>query len=213
MKKLIMFFSGLVILALMFIALWFTSAIYDTANKINVETYFFQTNNLSAQRAGVPATADELGDELVRDMLIERYLTEYFYVIPDTNDVLNRVGGRTGLYNMSVRAVFDDWRTNVAPTIQKLAEDKVLRAVSVVSITPPTDGAYWTIVYKMETWDRPNDFYVAPTVSYGNIYLNIRFEPGMREQVRGMPVEQFLEQGGDPAATFKFMVLDVATER
>lgn len=213
MKKLIMFFSGIVILALMCIALWFAGAIYDTANKVSIDTFFFQPNNLSYQRAGVPATAAELGDELIRNMLIERYLTEYFYVIPDTNDVVNRVDGRTGLYGMSTRAVFDNWRTNIAPAIQKLAQDRVLRTVSVASITPPTNSAYWTIVYKMETWGQPNNFYVAPTVTYGNIYLNIRFEPGMRDDVRGKPVEEFLEQGGDPAATFKFMVLDVATEK
>lgn len=60
MRKIISFFIGLCILALMFGAIAGAAAIYDTARRIRVETYFFQPNNLSGERVGVPATPADL---------------------------------------------------------------------------------------------------------------------------------------------------------
>lgn len=211
MKKLIMFLSGLLLMVLMCGALVLTGVIYDTGAKTTINTYFFQPDDNAIRRPGVPVSDLTLGADKMRERLIAKYITEYFYVTPDMSDVTRRREGRTSLRRMSLRDVFNTWLQKVAPEIEDLAKNRALRTVSLISVTPDTNNKYWIVNYELRTWRAPNNFASAPDVTRGTIYLGINYAPGMRDKVGKQSVEDYLESGGDPAAVFKFVVIDVAS--
>ena len=207
MKKLIRFLMGLLLLVLTFGMILAAAAIYDTGNKLTVDTFFFQPANLSERRPGTPQSVADIGDEEIRRMLIDKFIAEYFYVIPNTTDLEARRAGKTALVNMVTRNVFEHWQLTEMPKIQDLAADKAMRTARVINIVPrPGVADYWTIDYELQTWPRPNDFSVAPVIEHGRLYMSLRFENGFRPSIQVGP---YLEQGGDPAVLFKFMVTDV----
>ena len=211
MKKLIMFLSGLLLMVLMCGALVLTGVIYDTGAKTTINTYFFQPDDNAIRRPGVPVSDLTLGADKMRERLIAKYITEYFYVTPDMSDVTRRREGRTSLRRMSLRDVFNTWLQKVAPEIEDLAKNRALRTVSLISVTPDTNNKYWIVNYELRTWRAPNNFASAPDITRGTIYLGINYAPGMRDTVGKQSVEDYLESGGDPAAVFKFVVIDVAS--
>lgn len=211
MKKLIMFLSGLLLMVLMCGALVLTGVIYDTGAKTTVNTYFFQPDDNAIRRPGVPVSDLTLGADKMRERLIAKYITEYFYVTPDMSDVTRRREGRTSLRRMSLRDVFNTWLQKVAPEIEDLAKKRALRTVSLISVAPDINNKYWIVNYELRTWRAPNNFASAPDVTRGTIYLGINYAPGMRDTVGKQSVEDYLESGGDPAAVFKFVVIDVAS--
>lgn len=140
MRKIISFFIGLCILALMFGAIAGAAAIYDTARRIRVETYFFQPNNLSGERVGVPATPADLGPDKMRRRLVEKYISEYFYVIPDPANVEERMSAFSPLARMSTADVFRQWQEQEGAYIETLAgEGDFERCALLVKLpNPPT---------------------------------------------------------------------------
>ena len=212
MRKLILFFSGLLLLVLMFCAIVLSGFIYDTGRKATVETYFFQPDDNSARRPGVPASPADFGDENMRDLLIAKYITEYFYVTPDISDLERRKAGRTALVRMSTPSSYQTWLTTTAPEIEELASGGALRTVSLVSASKRENNKYWEIKYELKTWPKSNNFSVLPTVTNGILYMDILYEPGMRTQINQKGIDQYLESGGDPAAAFRFKVLDVESQ-
>lgn len=211
MKKLIMFFSGLMLLVLMCGALVLAGFIYDTGAKTTIDTYFFQPDNNAIRRPGVPVDDRVLGADKMRERLIAKYITEYFYATPDMSDITRRKEGRTSLYRMSTRPVFNAWLKNIAPEIEELAKSRALRTVSLTSLTQDKNNKYWIVEYELKTWQTPNNFATSPVVSRGIVYLGINYVPGMRDKMGKQSVEDYLENGGDPAAVFKFIVIDVAS--
>ena len=67
--------------------------------------------------------------------------------------------------------------------------------------------------YELKTWQTPNNFAIKPVVNRGILYLGINYAPGMRDKMGKKSVEDYLESGGDPAAVFKFIVIDVASHQ
>lgn len=211
MKKLIMFLSGLMLMVLMCGALVLAGFIYDTGSKTTIDTYFFQPDDNAIRRPGVPVDDVVLGADKMRERLIAKYVTEYFYVTPDMSDMTRRREGLTSLYRMSARPVFNAWLKNVAPEIEELANSRALRTVSLVSLTQDTNNKYWIAEYELKTWQTPNNFAIKPVVNRGILYLGINYAPGMRDKIGKKSIEDYLESGGDPAAVFKFIVIDVAS--
>lgn len=211
MKKLIMFFAGLLLMMIMFASLFLAGAIYDTGKKATVETYFFQPNDSPDRRPGVPASPSDLTTDKVRNMLVRRYITEYFYVVPNTQNVETRMSGQTSLRFMSSNDAFQYWLNNIAPQIQEMAEQRKLRLVQLTNVEKATDEKnYWIVEYDLITWDKPNDLSVQPVVTHGQIYLNL-FYDGMRDELNGKTIEELLESGTDPAVAFKFGVWTVSS--
>ena len=217
MKSIIRFLSGFLLLAMVCGALVFAGFIYDTGNTFNENTnsaqdvYFFQPDDNATRRPGVPVLDTVLGASKMRDRLIAKYITEYFYVTPDMTEVTRRKEGDTALKRMSASGVFDTWLKNIAPEIEALAKSRALRIVSLLSVTADTNDGYWVVEYELKTWHTPNNFDVAPEITRGTIYLSIFYEPGMRDTVGGESVTEWLETGGDPAVAFRFGVIDVAS--
>ena len=210
MRKLIMFFTGLVLLALSFIALYVSGAIYDAGTNLTIQPYFFQPNNLSERRVGKPLTAEEIGDSKFMDMLVRKYVNEYFYAAPDSENIAQRTRNDSTLARSSSAKVFDEWLTTEGQTIKNLAENKSLRTVRVIDeLYKPKDSDYWILNYELKTWPKPNDFSIIPETNRGTLYMKILYQPGMRTDVSLETIHDFLENGGDPARVFQFQVQEV----
>ncbi len=209
-----MFFIGLITLFLTAVGLYTSGAIFDTAKKTSIETFFFQPNNLSSQRPGVPKTAEELGATKIIEMLLGKYISEYFYVTPNAEDIAYRSSNAGTLYNMSSAAVFSDWVQTEGEEIQELSSDKVFRTANIIGDIMPPDSrsVYWTVNYELKTWYTPNNLDEKPVVSRGKMYLDLVYEQGVRDSIIDYGVQKYLSSGGDAAILFKFRVLAIERE-
>lgn len=207
MKKIIMFFAGLILLALTGVAIYLVGGIYDAGSNQKIYPFFFQPNNLSSQRPGVPQTPEYIGETQFMDLLVRKYISEYFYAAPDAENIARRTRADSALALMSSTAVFDEWHTNEGEIIQQLAENKSMRIAKVIDkIYQPNGSKYWVVNYELTTWEKPNDFSIQPTVTRGTMYMDISYEMGMIDNVNIDVLHNYLEEGGDPAAVFKFRV-------
>ena len=215
-KKLITFLAGLVLIALTIAMLFLSSAIYDSVNKSSVDTYFFQTDRLSEMRPGSPETPDEIGETAMREMLIKKFVNEYFYAIPDIEDIAVRTGRNSTIARMSAPGVFNTWQRTEATTIENMVNKRQMRAVDIDGeIYKPSGSDYWIVPYMLYTWDTPNDMTAGPVITRGTLLMDIAYEPGVRETVGGdtFDVGNYLkhgynkfESGYEPAIIFKFRV-------
>ena len=214
MKKVVMFFAGLLLVALTIAMLFLTSAIYDSAEKSSVDTYFFQTNRLSEMRPGTPESPAQIGETAMREMLIKKYVNEYFYAIPDVENIAVRMGRTSTMARMSTGNVFNLWLSGEAADIQTLAEQKMMRMVDIDGeIYKPSDSDFWVVPYVLYTWEASNDMNAMPIVTHGTLLLDIIFEPGTRDTI---DVGNYLkhgynrfEYGYEPAVIFKFKVANL----
>ncbi|MBQ8473805.1 MAG: hypothetical protein IJ500_03010 [Alphaproteobacteria bacterium] len=212
MKKLVMFFMGLLLMCLMFGMVVVGAAIYDTASQQTIDTFFFQPSNLSSQRIDAPESFDNLSNDDIRKMLVEKFITEYFYVIPDMNNVDARLKGTMGLSRMVSADVFRNWVATTGNEISQMASNKSLRFARLIDMQLPHDSEnWWTITYELTTWTTPNDLAHAPSVTRGIMYINLNYEPGFRPTMYGEEFDMgdFLENGGDPSLMFKFRVENI----
>lgn len=212
MKKLVMFFIGLLLMCLMFGMVIIGAAMYDTSSQQTIDTFFFQPADLSAQRIGVPAALDDLSSDDIRKMLVEKFITEYFYVIPDMNNIDARLKGTMGLRYMVSANVFNDWVATTGNEISKMAANKSMRFARLVDMQLPHDSEnWWTITYELTTWTAPNDLAHAPSVTRGIMYINLNYEPGIRPTMydEEFDMGESLENGDDPSLMFKFRVENV----
>lgn len=210
MKKIVMFFIGTLLLLLTFVALYFSGALFDASNDRYIQSFVFQTNNLSTDRIGRPVPVDQLSEKFVRERLIKKFVFEYFYVTPDVENIATRTRSDSVMAAMSAPDVFKDWRKNQATEIENLASKKILRLVT-VSDEILKKGDYWEVPYTLKTWNESNNMNLAPTVKSGVLYLKISFEKGIRDQRAGssFDIGKYLKDGGDPAAIFKFRIDEI----
>ena len=213
MRKIVYFFIGILLMATTFLSLIVSGAIYDTGAKTSVEPKFFQPGDSLDARPGVPAAPTDLGDGKMRDLLITKYVIELFYVTPDVNETTRRIEGSSSLRRTSSASAFKKWSDNIAPEIEELSKDGILRTVSVTSILPRLGSdKYWTVGYQLKTWSVPNDFFVDPQITNGIVDLHVRYAPGLRskENLGGYTVTQYLErENADPSAVFNFNIEDI----
>lgn len=205
-KKLILFLSGIILLGTTSVAIFLTANIYNSGRKRTVETYFFQPDKYSEYRPGQPLTQDDLGTERMRDMLIQRFITEYLYVLPDADNIMQRSAKFSPLYLMSSPSVFNHWQKEIAPVLLDMANTGKLRLVYVTEITPY--GDYDEVKYELHTWSRPNDMSEAPQIEYKTVLLQINYEPGMKKlfEEEENQLQKRLDIGRDPVVAFVFTV-------
>ena len=193
--------------------LFFSGAIYDAEKKFSIDTFFFEPNSHSAQRILPPVSADDIPDKNLREWLIRRFVHEYFYVIPYTQNATARAekkdanGRLTTLYGLSRPAVFKDWVDNMAPQIIEMAERNVLRSVQVLPDITENKSGYLVVKYTLKTWDKPNDVLAQPTVQNGVLYIHVTPDP-----IHVLQTEQALDDlknGEDPVSAFNFEVINI----
>ena len=211
MKKLFGYIIGLITIFLVFAMIYVVGAIYDTGNKVTVEPYFFRTGLSAAIQTGVPRTVSEIGERKMRDWLIQKFVTEYFYVVPDVENVAQRTRGNGVIIRMSSSNVSRRWEREVVPEIRELASNGTLRTVRVFNeIFKPKNSDYWHVDYELKTWYKPNDMNTAPTVTRGTMYIKIQDAGPIGRLYSNIDaVKRALLSGIDPALVFIFRVSDV----
>lgn len=211
MKKLITFLLGLVLMTAMVGMIVVVAAIYDTASQQTIDSFFFQPGNLSSQRIGVPARIEDLSDEKIREMLVDKFITEYFYVVPDVNNINTRISGTAGLARLVSPELFAQWTATIAPEISDMAAAGMMRTARVIEINMPEIGDRWQITYELHTWTVPNDLSLAPIITRGTMMVKMRYEPGFWKDTSGKEINigHELETGRDPSTIFKFRVFEI----
>ena len=214
MKKLISFLSGIVLIAIAIGMVGAACIIYDTTNSSEIKPYFFQPNTLSQRRVDDPKTVSDLGDETVRNMLIYKYVNEYFYVVPNQKEIDSRIKGYysprtpTVLRGMSAKPAFDYWVKNESERIRELSSKGVMRTIDVKNISVGATG-HLIVEYELKTWFTANDMYETPTITRGRMYMDVRYTPGTYQDTAAL---ERLERGVDAASVFNFTVLNVEQE-
>lgn len=207
MKRVGMVLVGLILMVLMFAALYISGAIYQAGDHGTIDTYFFQTNGKSTMRAALPIRPTDLGADQMRELLIRKFVYEYFYAVPDAENIARRTRPTSTLWYMSSDDVFSAWTDTVAVDIQTLADARAMRTVRVIGeIVKPADGDFWVVNYELTTWYAPNDMDALPDVGRGTMYISLfpQSEPDKIRQT--VNLESELTTGRDPATMFKFMV-------
>ena len=207
MNKLKSFFMGILLFAITFATIFLTVLIYNANKQISIETYIFQMDNNSLQRPGPLENMNKISPETVRNKLIQKYVAEYFKVLP----VENNINQETNIEKLSSKEVYSQWMTGEANIIKDMAQHKMFRNVWVdpVNILPTKDPDLFEVHYATRTWQESNNM-AAPVVDYfGTVLLQVSFEPGLRQNVDIKSIRKMLEKGGNPAILFKFRVENI----
>ena len=212
-----MIFIGVFTLISMLGLLFFAGAIYDAENKYRIDAFFFAKNLRSDQRLDTPVSAENIPNSFLRDILIARFLNEYFYVIPDADNARMRMNLKntdekhtpTLLQIMCEKRVRDDWLAYVAPQILELSKEKSLRHVQMGEISESESG-YLVVQYKLLTWSKPNDVMALPTEEIGQLYMRVTKRD--ISTWNDNDTLNRLQKGYDPTVALRFNIYDVKRE-
>ena len=193
--------------------------VYIAHSRSSVKTYLFQTGNSVNQRIGELYDIKSISADGLRNKLIEKYLSEFFKVVPGETDIATK---RKVLKNMSHPSVFDKWTKDEMPIIQDMANKHMLRLIKVDSITnqnvtsvyKDTTTAYYKIRYHIITWTEPNIIDIQPVKEDATIFMEVSFEPTLRKDSNdrtfsAKKLVEYLKNGENPAALFVFGVQDI----
>lgn len=198
---------GILLFAITFATIFLTVLIYNANKQISIATYIFQMDDTSLQRPGPLENMNKMSPEAVRNKLIQKYVAEYFKVIP----VDNNVNQETNIEKLSSKEVYLQWLGGEANIIKDMAQHKMFRNVLADSliILPTKDPDLFEVRYVTRTWQESNNM-VAPVVdNFGKVLLQISFEPGLKQDVDIKRIRKMLEKGGNPAILFKFRVENI----
>ena len=213
MKRLVGYIIGLLTLLVVFAMVFVASGIYDNGNKINIDPYFLRTALTGVSATDVPRTIDEVGQRRLRDWLIQKFVTEYFYVVPDVENIAQRERPgdlKSVLYYMSDQRsdVFRNWVKKEVPKIREMAEKGIMRTVTVFDeiVRPNPDSNYYMVEYELKTWYKPNDMDATPEITRGKMYVSVTEGPNGIQPIEN--VGTALERGVNPAMVFSFGIND-----
>jgi hypothetical protein len=220
MNKIKSFFVGVSLLMAVFAMVVLASLVYRACERSSVKSYIFQMENNSNQRVGTLQNLDDMSNSDLRNKLIKKYVSEYFKVIPGDKNIENRPTLKT----MSGVNAFNYWKSNEARTISEMSDKKMFRIVRVrddgIALYNKIDNGdtdkepesvYYKVRYYTSTWTESNMLGKEPLYDQGTMYLEIKFEPGLRKTIDGKnyDIRKYLESGKNPAGLFKFRVINI----
>ena len=220
MNKIKSFFVGCMLLIIGFAMIILVALVYRANEQMSIKSYIFQMNNSANQRVGELQDLNDISANDLRNKLIKKYVSEYFKVIPGDTDVMKR----PIIERLSSSNVFNKWKETEAQTITELSDEKIFRIVRVqddgiATITQQQSesdeqNAYYAVRYHMYTWSEPNKMGLKPKYEQGTIYMEIRFEPGIRETIHGkkLNLKEYLEAGRKPVGLFMFKVINIGNK-
>ena len=229
MNKLKSFFMGLLLLVIVFIAVFLSALIYRANERSSVKSYIFQMNNSARNRVGTLQDIHNISAEELLTKLIHKYVSEYFKVIPGEKDVTDR----QLLRKMSTTDAIKIWEETTAKEITKQSEQKMFRLVEfpAVSIEPLNKPAgydyntavvpkpiYYSVHYETITWAETNTMNTKPVHNYGVLNIEAMFEPGIKQDEgegankKTFDVKKYLESGKDPSGLFMFKVTNIGNK-
>lgn len=220
MNRIKSFFTGVVVLITICAMLVLVALIYIAKDRSSIKTYFFQTGNNPDQRIGQVYDVKSIPADSLRDKLIEKYLSEYFKVIPGEKNALAK---RDILENRSSSSVKTKWLTEEQPQILEMSGQNMLRLLRVDSITNQnftasygnTTNGYYKVKFHTLTWLEPNMIESQPVREDKTIFMEVVFEPGLRKKdsenhiLSAERLVKDLKQSNNPAGLFIFYVLDI----
>ena len=217
MKRLVAFLLGFATMVMVFGAIYVAASIYDTNEKFVVEPRFLRTSVQSNDLPGMPHPWSQVRKRRLRDWLIQKYVTEYFYIIPDQTDLERRAERKNNsvLSIMSSPEAFDYWKKNYLPKMRELVKNGARRTVAVFDqIYKPSESDYWRVEYELKTWYKPNDMSENPTITRGTMYIDLGDEERIRHigDIKEGNVQDALLRGIDPAVVFFFQAQRVVVE-
>ena len=195
MNKQTKIFAGALILISVCCTLCISAMIYIVSDDMEITPYFFQTGKLSDERVGIPVpviceagNTVCLSEESFKIKFLQKFITEAFYVLPDTRNVELRTNTSTStLYNISSHGnrvgdtlydAYQYWSDNIAPGISKLADAGGMRVAEFIEISPKKENVeYQVLTYRLTTWDRSNDWNAVPTVETKKMSILFFCEP------------------------------------
>ena len=209
MKHLVKYFIGIMTLVITFAMLYVAAIIYDASTKIQTEPYFFRNSYISSYQTDTPISLDNIGEQKLLNWLLQKYVVEFFYVIPDSNNIelryTNQYHALVGI--MSEPSVYKYWLDNIRPELEDMASRGVLREVKVSDqISKSQNSDYWQVDYELKTWYKPNDMSENPEIKRGTMYLDVTGYTGQLYTEEMDTVRKILKGGHDPASVFSFKV-------
>lgn len=196
---------GICLLAIILATVFIVVLTYRANEQTVIETYIFQTGNRPNTRVGPLQNLNDLKSDGLRNKLIQKYVAEYFKVIPGT---VTKEQTQI-IKDLSVSKVYTDWLNTEAKNIDVMAKDKMFRNVwvDISKIQPIKDSGWVAVPYFTRTWTQSNKMNADVIDDIGIINLKVRFLQGINPNIN---VRKYLETGGDPAGLFMFEVTDVA---
>lgn len=202
MNRLKSFFVSVLLLAITFATVFLVALVYRANSQTNVQTYIFQMDDSPKYRVGPMQNATTMKPDWLRNKMIEKYIVEYFKVIPG-----NKNQNQTAtIAKLSTKDVYSEWLNGEAQVIKDMAENKMFRRVWVDSMNiKPTDEPNWfEVPYATQTWYESNNMSAKYIQNFGTVLLHVRFGPNVfRENVN---IKKSLEKGNNPAMLFEFTV-------
>ena len=213
------FFFFLLIAVLAMIVL--SSLIYQASERSSIKSYIFQTANNAGQRVGTLQNLNDMSATELRNKLIKKYVSEYFKVIPGDKNITERPTLRI----MSGTNAFNYWKQTEAKTITDMSSKNMFRIARVhddgiAMYNRPEEkrqnsnrnqSIYYKVRYYTSTWADSNTPETEAIYDQGTLYLEIEFEPGLRETIDGKKydIRKYLESGRNPAGLFRFRVINI----
>ena len=220
MNRLISFFVGIILLALVFAMIIVTALIYRANERSSIKSYIFQMDNYASQRVGEIQNINSISEKDLRNRLIKKYVSEYYKVIPGDSNVTDR----PLLKVLSSDDVFKKWESQEAKTITDMSAQKNFRMVRIndagistvnmpETISYKTDdfakAIYYRVDYDIYTWTESNVMKTEPIKESGTIYIEALFKPGIKP---GLNVREYLKSGKNPVGLFMFKVTNVGNK-
>lgn len=219
MNKIVSFFAGIILLIITFIIVVCGALLYRANERSSIKSYIFQTNNFANQRVGELQDINDISAEDLRNKLIKKYVSEYFKVIPGEIDVENRVV----LRGLSTPTAFKQWQNGEAKNIAQMSNQNMFRIVHVyddgiATLNRPAEynysdesvkTVYYSVRYYTETWTESNKMATVPTQEQGTLYIEARFQTGIREDI---DIQKYLQDGKNPVRLFRFKVTNIGNK-
>ena len=207
MNKIKSFFIGTLLLASTFTTVFIAVLTYRAHEQSHIKTYIFQTAQRPNGRVGPLQSLDDLKIDGLRNKLIQKYVSEYFKVIPgNDNPEQKRI-----VADLSKKRVYDQWLNGEAKNIEQMSKNKMFRNVwvdtSQIQQIQNSSSDWFAVPYFTQTWTESNNMSADVVRQAGVINLRITFFLNFRPETN---VKKHLEQGGDPAGLFMFRVDEIA---
>lgn len=211
MNKFKAFFGGLILIIVTFAIVFVTVLMYRANSQLSVETYIFQMDNSANQRVGPLQDINTMRPEGLRNKLIQKYIAEYFKVIPSSSSNNQNAGitvQGSNIVALSSPDVYNKWLESEAKTINEMSKTKVFRNVWVApeNIKPAKAPDWFEVQYVTKTWSESNNMSIPVIDDFGTVMMHVIFKPGFNPNKN---IRKSLENGENPAKLFMFKVIDI----
>lgn len=211
MNKFKAFFIGLILIIVTFAIIFMAVLMYRANNQLSVKTYIFQMDNTPSQRVGPLQDINTMRSEGLRNKLIQKYVAEYFKIIPSNASATQNIGianQSVNIAGLSSADVYAKWLDGEAKMINEMSKAKVFRNVWVApeNIKPGKEPDWFEVQYVTKTWSESNNMSIPVTDNFGTVLMHVIFKRGFRPNKN---VRKSLENGENPALLFMFKVIDI----